>query len=797
MLRFRNFRKYLLLLISIPLLCNQPEPASACWYDGSEGDDIRFVLFRPDLGENPAWTTFYYTYFYYYGQNSFDWPKDAPKFTDVSKDDQQIVRQWKDALKASVVRDTDLYEILFNTRPDNLLNGQTDPEKAFPGNTFIQALQKPANQALWAYLLDLKEAEKYMMLNVDWDMSETQQTDYAAQAESLVQRLSRKLEKQDLSNFLKPRYAFTLLRLRFYNTSDKTEGIAQIKDLYNRYLAPLPKTDILQVWGLHYLAQIEPDAGRCAYLNALVFDRSDSKKVRSHQLFVSANADKALPFAQNASERSAIRTLRELNNPGKSLDNIRKILADEPDSKYLALLVGREINKLENWIFTPEYLQTSGSIHHSSIGVDDWDQREAYTRYPQKWRVRDLEYLRTLRKTMQTALPKTKTNADLLNLAVAHLYLLDQQAAAALPFITAVQRNTPVYALQKRLLEFSYLMQTANLNTPETQQKMVEVLRWLEQNQSKILTGPRTFSMAMALLANTYKKSGQADMVALLQNRGELKTFFGGYCSVFYSHLHYLDQYGDLESVQSVINRIEKKNKTPFEAFLTEQYANAHPFYDLLGTMYLRRGQTEKALSIFEKVPDTYWNTAYEYAYYLEDDPFHRIRMLAMPETFDVYNKKTMAARLLTLEKNVQALPAQSDTSYLELGNAWYNFSKYGNSWMFMTYGWSEHGLFPTFISGELPDVLQPEALFKANYYRMEKAEYYYKKALETSQNAELKAHAAFMLALIDQNRYFQQPSKKEVYVGEFGKQYYVQFQQTKFFKDHPCPMIENFMQKK
>jgi enoyl-CoA hydratase/carnithine racemase len=49
-------------------------------------------------------------------------------------------------------------------------------------------------------------------------------------------------------------------------------------------------------------------------------------------------------------------------------------------------------------------------------------------------------------------------------------------------------------------------------------------------------------------------------MVALLQNRGELKTFFGGYCTAFYSHLHYLDQYGDLESVQSVINRIEKKN---------------------------------------------------------------------------------------------------------------------------------------------------------------------------------------------------------------------------------------------
>jgi hypothetical protein len=76
-------------------------------------------------------------------------------------------------------------------------------------------------------------------------------------------------------------------------------------------------------------------------------------------------------------------------------------------------------------------------------------------------------------------------------------------------------------------------------------------------------------------------------------------------------------------------------------------------------------------------------------------------------------------------------------------------------------------------------------------------AEYYYKKALETSQNAELKAHAAFMLAEIDQTRYFQQPNAKSIYVGEFGKQYYVQFQQTKFFRDHPCPMIENFMQKK
>ena len=790
MKRLNISKTCLLLFVSLPFLCNRPERAEACVFWGGEGDELRFFYFRPDLAGDPAWVPFYYSMHFYYGNAPDEIPNDSIA---SARDRMRLVDEWQKALGEPSVKAADILGILYETMPDSFLQETKRGEKFFAKNTFVQALQKPQHRALWEYLRTVKESEGYTASDFHWDFRKSKASQLVRERQELIVALQEKLKSTELTPFLRARYAFLALRLLFY--AEKGNKAQSMRDLFDRYLAPLPDGDVLRNWGLHYLAQTTSDDAERNYFHALVFDRCNDKKLRSHQLFQSPNAEAALRLARNNHEKTVILTLKELNNPGKSLASIRRVLDWTPGSPYLQLLVSREINKLEDWIFTPEYLNRAGSLHHSLLGRDPYEETNGgYDALPQKWRANDLAYLRELRQTLEQSLPQAGDNLHFLRLAVAHLYLMDHRPNDARPYLADADAPNFVYALQKRLLNLSLTLNTRDVRSPEAQNELAGHLRWLEQNQDSILDGTRTFSLAMAMVAKSYEQKRSAAYTALLYNRGNLRGYFGDYHLPYYARLHYLDTKGSPEAVREVIRLLEKKNKTAFEQLLAEPYRDAWPFYDLLGTMLLREGKTAEANALFRQIPAEFWNTRYQFAIWLDDDPFTRLKHLPSPPSWEQYNKATATNRLLELEKTAETNPAQSAECYRQLGNAWYNFSDYGNSWMMLSYGWSDGGLLP--YGWEKSDLVAPYEAFKRQYYLMEKAFEYYQKALKVSQEPEISAHAAFMLAHIDAARHGYKNKGDSWYVGAYAIDYFKRFRETNFYRAYPCETIEDYMRK-
>ena len=276
---------------------------------------------------------------------------------------------------------------------------------------------------------------------------------------------------------------------------------------------------------------------------------------------------------------------------------------------------------------------------------------------------------------------------------------------------------------------------------------------------------------------------------ALLRQRGNLRGFFGDYSEPYYLQICQLDRRGSPEAVRQTIALIEKKHPTAFERLLTQPYRNAWPFYDLLGTMLLREGRVAEAHAVFSELPADFWKKTYDFAYYLEDDPFGHVAVLEANRSFDSYTKTTATARLLELEKAARTDPAHAGEYFLQLGNAWYNFSQFGHSWMMLSYSWSTSGiLHMNFYPSVLPDYAMPRLGFERNYCRAEKAESYYRQVLQTaSADRETKAFAAFMLAQIDMERQEDGNYKP----GAYAKNYLQHYRETDFYKNHPCATIE------
>ncbi|MCB0534300.1 MAG: hypothetical protein KDD14_19010 [Saprospiraceae bacterium] len=796
MTTFRTFRLWWLLFVSMPLVCNQFDRLSACIYYGGEFDELRFFLFRPDLGGEPAWLPFYYTRFYKFGDNPYDWPGDAGKFKpELFDDERAVLEQWQHELADPAVKFEDIYGLLYQTNSDSLFGHLDALDRFFGKNSFVTALQKPQNRALWSYLLDLKFSEKHTTLGYDWTLPRTEVTALERERDSLLQHFNTVLQAGGLSPFLQTRYAFTTLRLSLYAGGKAN----QVRELFRQYLEPLPDSTVLRTWALHYLAEVTSDALQRNYLNSLVFDRCDSKKQRIKQVFESYYTSQVLSKAKNAHEKAVILTLRELNNPGKSIDGIRQLLTIAPDDHYLQLVISREINKIEDWLFTPEVLGIAGSMHYSTVGKNTWETSDDYYDLPKKWRTTDLNYLRQLRRILIDALPGSQTNRDFIKLAIAQLYLLDRQPVKAMPFVRAVQPDGFLFELQKKLLELQLTLQTRDIANPSVQEQLTRQLRWLEQRQSSILAGPRTFTLALSLCASFFEKKGMKTEAFLLRNRGNLQSFFNDYHNTYYSQISQFDRLGSTGDVRQAIRLIEKTDKTAFEQMITEPYEIAYPFYDLLGTMLMREARVEEGYEWFHQVPENFWKTAGDFIYYLDEDPFNRVLPLRDRPSFDVYTKPTMAKKLLELEKIATENPEKAAEAWLQLGNAWFNFSRYGHSWMMLNYSWSSYKNIyrAPFDLAVLPDYAMPRAGFERNYVRAEMAIFYYKKVIgAASSDPEMQARAAYMLAQIDKEQFCW--NSMETYTpGKSAVYYYEHYRESDFYKTHPCSGIEEFMGKK
>lgn len=782
---------------SILLFTQCSNTARACMFS-EEPEIYRIAMFRAEIEGMSSFSQFYY---------SADF---LPEYfsNPHSYDRKQNCNEWQKELNGKpLIRD--VYAILYKVPPDMFVYACEEKmlDDVFEGNTFIEELLKPSNKNLLNYLLLAKVAEYHELYDFDsWHTGKF--IDDCEFTGKLIYRLNSTFIEEK-SKFLQKRYAYQLSRL-YCETGDFDKCIS----LYDAYFKNQQDSTILEPWTLLYKALSLDEMGdktEANFLYCQVFARSDEKKLRCYLGFNSGkNAyDSTLLLAKTNAEKIAVIALSCFHNPGPALDKLKEIFALDPSSKFLAPLVMRELNKLEDWIVTPSLTSESPTVRY------DTSYYEYYYKSEEKWEeakkqnmYKDKIYLGKFLTFLSGMYTTSKGEFhDFLAVALAHLYLIDDKPVQSSAYLTAVSVNASKSVLFQKYVDGLLIsINSRNLNDNKVKENIGQQLVYLQKSAHENFSIYKTLYSIVLKLSHRYELYGNYAMAGLLKNKSDnLKYFYDSEseygwmysyydeASYSYSDIAYFDEKAKPSDMDSVLRIITKPASSLDQFVCSQKLASVYAYKDLKGTLAFRMDSLHLAFKTFSEIPDTFYKKEYEFKNYLNEDPFIP---KCWPHTRNFYydfNKAKFVKRLIDLKKDAIANKSKSAWDYLKLADAYFNCTYWGNSWMMFSYGWS---IYPnSFYGWELypfVDFSKNNSYQKA-YYECSRAMDYYTRALKASKNTEYNAKALFMLYVCDQSAYYYRgkgysweasPDLMKKYSSSYLKDLCLKYSNTKAFRE-------------
>src|SRR5690606_32862650 len=130
--------------------------------------------------------------------------------------------------------------------------------------------------------------------------------------------------------------------------------------------------DYLYYWSLYFFCFTD----KATSLDiANVFEHSEDKRYASYYYFKDRfNLNEALQLSKNSCEKASVYAFASIQKIDRNLVNLKAVYQNNPKSKSLEALLLREINKLEDWIYTPYYTN-----YLSSTVYDFWNDSQKET----------------------------------------------------------------------------------------------------------------------------------------------------------------------------------------------------------------------------------------------------------------------------------------------------------------------------------------------------------------------------------------------------------------------------------
>lgn len=658
-------------------------PAKACWF-GTEFEDVRYIILNPDLMHNRAWWSYFYTSKLHYMDG----------YVQGNQDELLIAAEWKQRFKLSSTPE----------QIESYLFGSLTPEQTAQ-NSFVAEVQK--NSRLADYFGFARECSSVIFWPDPW---ETINTDSVYKARGvLISEGTARLRKQ-VDPFWQKKYAFQVLRLAFYQNDARL-----FNGLYDTYFGFGREKTPMDWWATHYKSMVleKTDIDSANFLHALVFSHSSNKMFASRQWFSSKNFEGIRRLARHDSDLADVYVMKAVINPGKTLDDLREVVRYNKKHPLLPLLLIREMNKLEDWI---------GTYRYSRQWSWNDDTRDL---------ANDYYYLRAFYKFVQTLSPPAE-NPDAFYLISANLALMNQDVPSARTYLGSVTSTDVAIQYQKRILGLMLDVLSGDVNTPETANRVGETLFYLLENGAEQVEFRKTTYSVMKFLEQHLASKDSNHLAGLLDYISETK--FCSSCrfqSVEYEIVDYFNTRSNAADVEKVVALFNKKDKTRLDEFVLQPYPNNHYFLELLGTLYLRNGQTKKANDTYAQLPQTFWDN-FSNLLYLDEDPFVMDELDRL-NMHPFYSKAQITDRLLSLETEAKTRPE----AYLRLGTAWYNFSGFGNSWFMLEY----------FQVDDTDSYTYPTTNHNNGILAHSLA--YFRKALATCTSPESKAEAYYGMAMV------------------------------------------------
>lgn len=676
----KPWRVFILILAS-----SVPQLAAACGFY-PYGEAVRFCFFKPQNFDFPGYSPFTYS------ANGFEdhYPQGCYKKDEIAPNEKLWFDYCKGNVPVAAIEEL-VYEISSSAMRPNA------------SNAMLRYLFKQNDRAAIDYLKFAKSCEGFNTKFDDpWERSAFLDS---PKRRNLIQQAIR-FSEQAPHPQLKMRYTFLAIRMAFYNQDKET-----IRKLYDSVFKTQSNKDILNYWSLYFRTFAETDKPLANFFAAQVFANAPDKRFRVHWEFdTDVPLESVLKYAKTNEEIAHVYLLSGIRKPDKALICLQKIQQYRPNFEGLDFLLLREVNKIEDWVFTPYYTLFNPSIpsawHHS----DDKISVNGIMRRVES----DRAYARQVLRFIQSVDIEKTHNPLLWKMAKAHLLFVTRQYDSSLSEIGKIEsKATQNDSIQDQLDRMKALNLTAN------QPKGKAVI--LEQVKPVILKFASNKKFLFAI-GRELEYNGNTTDAALLYSRlddandgyGSDVTWKtkrhkkGSYRDYYYDYFGYADAYYSIAEVEHLIGNI--KHSTQSDLFSSWKYAVVRQqisrLYDMLGTKYIRRDNLKKALENFEKVDAGYWNQHYSLwdrerndGNYFDANPFFTLKSTIdfIPDKDNfITNKTTVAQRLIGyLNKANNPREKDRDYYYMLVGNCYYNMTMKGNCWMMRRFGFSAYDVEP------------------------------------------------------------------------------------------------------
>lgn len=736
---------FILVSISLLTVLLPKRTAHACGFYVSPGE-YRFWLLQPDITNQPDLTPFYFASGYLYKQDM-----NAAKETYVDENNEE----WYQVIKKAASKE-DI---------DTLLNA-TDPQYFFDeqktlanNNSFMRFLQLKQNSEYLRYITISKKVEQIAANPDPWEENIFPDNYIGA-----IINEAHALYDQAGDPFVKLRIACQLTRLYTYNSQ-----FEKAHRVYDSLVDPVKTGSWIKTAALYQktFAGTLPERN---YWLSKVFDKGNYHKTKCLVRFASDAVDNTLLLARNEHEKNVILAMKAFNYPGRSLDILKRIYASEPGYKELPFLLLREVNKVEDWLLTSKVTGFGmPAVHHDD---DGYNYNYSYLANAALIYKNDRVYANELYGFI------TKMTGDgvnrqqpLLHLYASHLCMMlkNNEAAAQHLQLAKAFRKVP-RNVQTQIRINSFLLQLEAGFSKAAENEFMQIIQTpaaeLGIYDPEIMKNQLVLYTARKMMAKNDRARG---LMLLARTNRALGVI---------ERVDYKDVYQEIEEnavdtdYDQMLQILNKKKKSAFERFLTqghfrnpsEAYWSEKEFEDdpdmnwsnnkLLdgkASWYIRKHRLEEALVALQQIPDSVWHK-YPYDEYLRGDPFFVdvYDPHTAVSTEKQFTKKQVVERMIVLQQLAKKDPRQAAWCYYQLGNACYNMSWYGKSWLMVKRWWSVNE-----TSSYSRNVTITPA--NDNFYGCRQAREYYNLAIVATKDKKLSSLCYYMKEKCEQHyRYYR-----------------------------------------
>ena len=710
------------IIVLLLLLSSQNNLINACGGEDYDWDGSRFCILEP-------------AYFNYYNFKPFNYnlysiqPNEYISSSDyeLAKIDPAIssnVEFWYSKCN-KLASKNDIYNELYINNNENI-NQNTS-------NTFVQYLIKKKDNESIRYLGLCKKCSRLnTFLRDPWERNEYANLPQRNEIIKIALEKANSLKDEDL----RLRYAFMAIRLSYYNQDFKL-----IKKIYADVFENRKNKSIIDYWSMYFRSFAEDDQSLQNYYAAQVFLYAPDKRFmiqKRYSKYVKLN--ETLMHAFTDKEKAAVYFIDGVCKPLRTLENLKMIYNYDPQSEGFSFLLLREINKIEDWIFSDLY---NNSYNSYKSGEYPAKESELISK----------SYARELLAFLKTIERKNLENPKLVRIGIAYLYYIIDDYSAAIKEIKDVKKllGSDDKNLEDALdlingLALLCSQQAGQAIIPD-QVKQLILEEYKKKNYKFIFAISRELEIrgnlidATLLLSKINEDGYYENWIYWNKNRGK------HFSNTFKDYYKFIEWIYSSNQLKEVITNIE--NNTSKGSFNVWKYSTVKGeisrLHELLGTFYIRENNLKAALASFEKVSDTLWkHEGYYFKDYIKHSPFYPKFIAHKKLKADTISyTKTMIVRQLIdyLQKAEDVTNPNRDLYYFLVANCYFNMTYYGNSWMMRRYYWS--------IRRRVSDFADEEEFYSCN-----EAKKYYLKALSLSKKKKFSALCLRMIGICEDNRY-------------------------------------------